>query len=86
MNFLFTAPITRANIDGGGSLSGVNVRQVNVDLDTGNVTIVVGIIEDGQSAVAKLYSATFALSANTNTSLISSLKTALSTKYGVTFQ
>lgn len=90
MQWLFTAPLTRAGIDGGQSLSGVQFDRVNFDVTTpANVVASVDMfaIEDAAAGTNRRRTISIVvLPSQTLNQVNAALKAAAAIALGVTFQ
>lgn len=85
MDLLFTAPITRPALYGGGIITGVRLERVVLSPDQMTATAFGHVIEDGPGS--REQSVTVAITgAETMTQLLAAIKNAIATALGVTFQ
>jgi hypothetical protein len=86
MNLLFTAPISRPTIYGGGTISGVSFTRVSIDPDALTATATFWAIEDGPLSPRGAPITVTITGGETMTQLLAAFKAAIATALGVTFQ
>lgn len=86
MQLLFTTPISRASIDGGQTLTGVNLGIVTIDPDALTATARVSAIEDGMFSVHPRFVTVSVTGGETLTQVLAAFKAAIASALNVTFQ
>ena len=83
---LFTTPISRLPLYGGGTISGVNFLKVFVDPLALTCTVIVSAIEDGDSSTIRQAFTVPITGATTYAQTLAALKTAIAAAWGASFQ
>jgi hypothetical protein len=86
MNLLFTAPLSRPAIYGGGTISGVAFKRVIIDPDALTATADFWAIEDGFFSPMHQSITVTITGAETMNQLLAAFKAQIATALGVTFQ